>query len=442
MPVSQERPLVARPPSPRCVTSVVIPARDEAGAIEITLQALADQQDFDGNPLAPDTYEVILLANNCRDDTVGVARRWAARNAAFALHVVECDLPVETAQVGTARRLAMDEASRRLFALGRPRGVIATTDADTLVSPTWIAATLREVALGADAVGGRILIATEERRAMPPRVRKRFLRNVGYYAFANEVTARIDPRPADPWPWHEQFFGASLAVTARAYRSVGGLPALSSGEDAALARALQRANIEIRHSPTVRVHTSGRLDGRTPAGLAALLASWVYPTSGDQYQQVPSAANVVARATALRAIRDLWHVARMSRDICASELAVLAEYAGVPESWLGRAILTTDRIGVLLSEIDARASWRRTPDLVDVRVGIEQLRAWLEPYRRPGAPPPTFARHLAGLPFLDPSRRFDRPAVRKPRQLRLAPREQVQPKPEVAATFPPPTHVA
>jgi hypothetical protein len=126
----------------------------------------------------------------------------------------------------------------------------------------------------------------------------------------------------------------------------------------------------------------------------------------------------------------------------ASEVAALSEYAGVPAAWLGQAILNGDRIGVLLSDIEARASWRRAPDLVDVRVAIDQLRTWLEPYRRPGAPPPTFVRHLAGLPLLAPSRRFGRLAVREPRQPMLASLEQVQPVPEVAPTLASPTHVA
>jgi hypothetical protein len=442
LPVLATPPLIAISPAPRCAASVVIPARDEEGAIEGTLRALGEQRDLGGEPLAPDTYEVILLANNCRDDTAAVARSWAERNAAFALHVVELDLPPGTAHVGTARRIAMNEASRRLFSLDRPRGIIATTDADTLVAPTWIAETRREVALGAEAVGGRILVAARERRAMALRVRNRFLRNVGYHALANEVLARIDPRPADPWPWHEQFFGASLAITARAYRAVGGLPALPSGEDAALAEALRRANIEIRHSPAVRVHTSGRLDGRAPAGLAALLASWSGLTTDDQYQRVPSAADVVVRATSLRAARDLWQSARMSRDVCSGELAVLADHAGVPEAWLGQAILNSACIGLLLSEIDARAFWRRTPELVDVRVGIDQLRSWLEPYRRPGAPPPTFARHLADRPFLELSRRFGRLAVRERRRPMLSSLEQVQPEAEIATALAPSTHVA
>ena len=66
-----------------------------------------------------------------------MARQLAARIPRLALHVVELDLPPDQAHVGYARRLAMDEACRRLLMVGRPRGVIATTDADTMVTSTW-----------------------------------------------------------------------------------------------------------------------------------------------------------------------------------------------------------------------------------------------------------------------------------------------------------------
>ena len=65
-------------------------------------------------------YEIIVLANNCRDGTARVARRLADAHADLALHVVEIELPPTEAHVGTARRLAMDEACRRLLLVGRP----------------------------------------------------------------------------------------------------------------------------------------------------------------------------------------------------------------------------------------------------------------------------------------------------------------------------------
>lgn len=46
----------------------------------------------------------------------------------------------------------MDEAHRRLDFLGTKKGVIISTDGDSEVAPTWIAANLYEVAAGADVV--------------------------------------------------------------------------------------------------------------------------------------------------------------------------------------------------------------------------------------------------------------------------------------------------
>jgi cellulose synthase/poly-beta-1,6-N-acetylglucosamine synthase-like glycosyltransferase len=433
---------ISIPPAPTCAACIVIPARDEAGSIERTLAALAAQEDLAGRPLDPASFEIVVLANNCRDQTASIARRVAERNDRLSLHVVEVRLATARAHVGYARRLAMDEACRRLFAVGRPRGLIATTDADTAVSPTWLAATLREVALGAEAVGGRILVASAERQAMTPPARSRFLRNVGYGWLTNEVAARIDPRPGDPWPCHEQFFGASLALTAQAYRAVGGLPPLASGEDAALADALRRADVEVRHSPAVRAHTSGRLDGRTPAGLAALLAGWSGLTLDDEFQLVPSSADVVWRATGRRALRDLWERARVGRDVCVAEAAHLADVADVPVGWLNHALLDASRFGPLLSEFEQRARWQRTPDLVDVREAIEHLRSWLAPYRRPGAPPPAFARHVAGLPFLPPARP-GRHLASLPRPEPASPAlEQVESVSPLAEVLAPPPQVA
>jgi hypothetical protein len=212
---------------------------------------------------------------------------------------------------------------------------------------------------------------------MAPAVRRRFLRNVGYAMLTSEVEARIDPRPGDPWPRHEQFSGASLAVTARAYHEVGGLPPLPSSEDVALGAALRRADIEIRHSLAVRVCTSGRLDGRAPSGLAALLAGWAGLTSDEAFQRVPSAANVVDRVTCRRALRDLWERARERREVSASEVARLSAFAGVSEPWLRCALVSAERFGVLLDAVEARSAWYRDPDLVDVRVALADLRAWL-----------------------------------------------------------------
>jgi hypothetical protein len=272
-----------------------------------------------------------------------------------------------------------------------------------MVAPTWLAATLREIERGAEAVGGRILVDPRERRAMDGHVRRRFLRNVGYYALVNEVEARLDPRPADPWPRHDQFFGASLAVTAGTYWRVGGLPLQPSGEDVALGCALRRVDIDVRHSPEVRVFTSARLRGRARDGLADQLAAWSTLGDEDPPHYVPSAADVVARATCRRALRVQWQQA-WSGDPpgASSDVARLAEVVGVPDQWLNEVILRPTPFGALLEDVEAMASWPMQDERVDIRAAIADLRIWLGAYRRREAPP-AFVQHRNGLTIADPS---------------------------------------
>lgn len=74
------KPLVTQPPSPYCEVSVIVPVRDEAETLFGTLAALAHQIDLAGNPLARECYEIILLANNCSDDSVAIAQSFAKQH--------------------------------------------------------------------------------------------------------------------------------------------------------------------------------------------------------------------------------------------------------------------------------------------------------------------------------------------------------------------------
>ncbi len=106
--------------------------------------------------------------------------------------------------------------------------MIASTDGDTRVASNWLAETWDAVDRGADAVGGDIRTDRAGRRALDPHARRSYLRDVRYRRLVDELASRLDPDPADPWPRHHHHTGASLAVTAEAYRRVGGLPPLPS----------------------------------------------------------------------------------------------------------------------------------------------------------------------------------------------------------------------
>ena len=297
--------LIDRSPLERCEACIVVPARDESARIEKCLSALVGQVDRNGKPLHPAAYEVVVLANNCHDETAERARAFGLRNPRLVLHVVETHFPPARSYVGCARKLLMDEACRRLFLLGRADGVIVSTDADSFADPGWLAGILREVDAGADGVGGRIVADREERMRLGPRAELTYLRQVAYDFLVAEMEELIDPNPFDPFPRHSNHIGASLAVTAGLYAQIGGLPNVLEDEDKALYKAILRSGGRFRHSMDVRVTTSARLDGRVEHGFSSGLRH--FGSLGQQAKLlfVESASASEIRLRARRALRDL-----------------------------------------------------------------------------------------------------------------------------------------
>ena len=254
---------------------VVIPARDEEAELPATLAALAGQLDRRGRPLDPRSFEVIVLANNCSDRTAEVARRWPVEaGSGVVIRVVERSFAAGQAHVGTARKCLMDLACARLEFVDRPQGLIASTDADTRVAADWLAATLAEVAAGADAVAGVIGVEPVALRALGPRVRRAYWQDRVHRRLLLELEALLDPNPLDPFPRHDFHGGASFALTPAAYRRVGGLVPLPCLEDVALAEALWKVDARFVHSPRVRVRSSPRPVGRTQGGQSQAISGW------------------------------------------------------------------------------------------------------------------------------------------------------------------------
>ena len=289
-------------------SSVIIPAKDEVANLPATLAALAAQTDLAGQPLPMNSYEVIVLANNCLDDTAGRARQLAKQFPGLILHVAELCLPGEHAHVGRARRLLMDEACARLERVGQSTGIIASTDADTRVAATWLAAIQAEIAAGADAVGGRILTEATVVPGQPelPALQRLQTRDAAYRLLCVRLEDLLDPAAADPWPRHHQHFGASLALTARAYRRVGGLPEVRFLEDEALCRQLRRHDLALRHSPRVRVLTSDRREGRVEVGLSWQLREWLRLSQQQREPHVDNPVQLARQWQLRRHLRACW----------------------------------------------------------------------------------------------------------------------------------------
>ena len=260
------------PPHSKMRASVVVPARDEEALVGSCLRALAEQ-----NGIPPEEYEVLLVLDRCADATEDRALEVTAKYPDMRLHLLEG--PGRGA--GHARRVGMEEAYSRLISLDRPDGLIASTDADTVVASNWLSAQLEATAGGAKAIGGRIELRDEAVlpygvsgwRDEQGRLRQR------------ELLAAPDPAgegvPIRTEHW--QFSGASLALTAATYEEIGGLEPRAALEDEYLERALAMRGVPIERPLAVRVATSARLVGRAKRGLARdlALASWVRSNTYD-----------------------------------------------------------------------------------------------------------------------------------------------------------------
>jgi SAM-dependent methyltransferase len=209
----------------------------------------------------------------------------AALPRARYTHAIEigCSVGVLTARLAErcdellgidVAQAALDRAALEYAAtLLPPDGIMMTTDADSRVHPKWIAANLAELAAGADAVAGTVTFDEEERAALPSLPGRALEWRLA--ALHARLGNLIDPRAHDPWPNHIWAWGASLALTLSAYRHVGGLPSVPLAEDRALAAALERSDLKVRHSHAPLVLTSARRIGRAPGGFADLLQSYL-----------------------------------------------------------------------------------------------------------------------------------------------------------------------
>jgi hypothetical protein len=282
---------------------IAIPARDEAARLPACLAALAAQRDAAGRPFPFADTAVLVFANECRDGTAALARALAP-GLPFRLLVEERRLPGHLAHAGGARRGALDCA---LGFLGDdPNGVLLSTDADGRVDPSWLAGHLAALATGVDAVAGRYHPDTAEAARLPAALRAREAAERGYASLLDEMAAFLDPQPHDPWPRHGVHSGASFAITAAAYRAIGGLPPLAVGEDRALFAALARADMRIRHAPEPLVTVSCRLSGRARGGMADTLAQRLRdPAATPVDGRLESALDAWTRFRARRALRRL-----------------------------------------------------------------------------------------------------------------------------------------
>jgi hypothetical protein len=338
---------------------VAIPAKNEAERIGFCLLALALQT------VKPDI--VLLLPNNCSDGTAAIASGLALQ-LPFRLHIWCHTFPSPLANAGNARRLAMLRAAE----LGGPDGVVLTTDADGVVAGDWIERNLLAIKAGAELVCGRIVLDPMDAGLIPPHLHSDDALECELADLLDRIADQLDPDPIDPLPRHTEAAGASLGVTVAAFQSVGGMPAITSGEDRAFVHALACRDAKIRHDPTVVVTVSGRIDGRAPGGMADTIRRRM--RQQDEFTD----ASVEPAIDAFRRI-DFRHRVRMAWYAQGPQHAVLAVDLGVPLTEL-RRLLTHRYFGTAWAAIEARSPFlaRRRVRFVDLPREISYARELLE----------------------------------------------------------------
>lgn len=217
---------------------VVIPAHNERdhlpGALDALRVACRDPL------LAGEEVRIIVVLDACTDGSEAIVAAFSGD----ALHIDACN-------VGAARALG----ATCMLACGARW--LAFTDADSLVSPTWLS---DQLALGTDAVCGSITVEDWSPH--------------GEHAPWLEAHFARTYRNTDG---HRHIHGANLGVSAAAYQRAGGFQALACSEDVALVDALMQSGARIAWSAAPRVVTSARTDPRARGGFGdALLA--VAPT--------------------------------------------------------------------------------------------------------------------------------------------------------------------
>lgn len=238
------------------------------------------------------------------------------------------------ANAGQARRLAMALSEQRV----RPHGVLLTTDADAVVAPDWIERNCKAIAAGADVVCGRVVLHPREAALIPAHLRVDDAVECRLIELLDRIADRLDPDPADPLPRHTEASGASLAVTSAAFRRIGGIPAMPSGEDRAFVRALARIDARIRHDPSVVVSVCGRTIGRAPGGMADTIRRRMQQQDEFTDEQVEPAVDAYRRYDFRGRVRRAWRNRSLPREL-AIDLGISPHLLGrmLAERYFGSA---------------------------------------------------------------------------------------------------------
>ena len=224
--------------------SVVIPAYNEEAYLGDCLAALASREQGGPQNYPADGYEIIVADNNSTDRTAEIARECGARVVPVAEKgVAHARQGGCMAAAGDTIRRQRDTIRRQRDTIRRQRDLLASTDADTLVSPDWLAIIAARFQADDGLVG---LMGPVYLREGPgyARAYQAVVMNNWFRLF------RVLGRPCFP--------GQNFAVRRADFQAIGGIDTrMRTGEDMDLSLRLRHRG-RIGWEPRMIVRTSDR----------------------------------------------------------------------------------------------------------------------------------------------------------------------------------------
>ncbi|MDO4239874.1 glycosyltransferase, partial [Micrococcus sp.] len=239
---------------------VVVPAKDEAEHLPDSLAGLSAALDrWEAQHTQGSAVAVVAVPD---DDAPTLAAARAARARDPRIHVLE--LAPGAGGVGRARAEAARHARGLLPDVPAEALWLGSTDADTRVPADWL---VGQPALAARRrADGQVLV----------------LGTVDLPAHADEDLARSWRADYEHREGHPHVHGANLGLPWALYERAGGFAAVSEHEDVRLAEAVRALGEDrVLATDRVRVHTSSRLEGRTPGGFAGFLRDLLEEASAE-----------------------------------------------------------------------------------------------------------------------------------------------------------------
>jgi len=265
--------LIDRLPDSRTGMIIVIPCYREPEILQ-TLESL-DRCDLPKNKI-----EIIVLLNHSETENNEIksfnkrtridVQKWISGNTNRTIQyyaVGPVELRKKWAGAGLARKKGMDEAVRRFNHLGRPKGLIVSLDADTLVEKNYLVEIENHFKNNPKHVGATVSFQHQKDQLDQRQLEGIILyeKYLDYYKNALSYTG---------YPFSLFTIGSAFLVTAEAYVKRGGMNRRQAGEDFYFLQNLVQLG-KVGEIKTTKVYPSARLSDRVPFGTGPILQKWM-----------------------------------------------------------------------------------------------------------------------------------------------------------------------